>query len=116
MLHLRPLNDGDNFPQLQGGMYYIALDGEKLLGYCKYHKERDCVVVEKIQDGGNLDLFDGLLRAVFAYVVEANVNRAKLSDTIDKKKLQALMVPVDGQNCVNSLKDFLYNCKKCKMS
>ncbi len=116
MLHLRPLNDGDNFPELQGGMYYIALDGTGLLGYCKYHKDHDCVIIEELKDGGSMDLFDGLLRAVFAYVMEANVNRAKFSENIDKETLKALMVPVDGQNCVNSLKDFLYNCKKCKMS
>lgn len=116
MLHLRPLNDGDYFPQLQGGMFYIALNGTELLGYCKYHKERDCVVIEEIKDGGSIDLFDGLLRAVFSYVMEANVNQAKLSENIDKDILKTLMVPVDGQNYVNSLKDFLYNCKKCKMS
>ena len=84
--------------------------------YCKYHKDHDCVIIEELKDGGSIDLFDGLLRAVFSYVMEANVNRAKLSETISKETLKALMIPVDGQNCVNSLKDFLYNCKKCKMS
>lgn len=116
MLYLRPLNDKDHFPQLSGGLFYIALEGEKLQGFCKYHKERDCVVVEEVCDNGSVDLFDGLIRAVFSYVLEAKVNRAQFSEKVDQQTLIRLKVPVDDHNCVNSLKDFLYNCKKCKMS
>ena len=94
MLHLRPLNDGDNFPELQGGMYYIALDGAELLGYCKYHKDHDCVIIEELKDGGSVDLFDGLLRAVFSYVMEANVNRAKLSEGINKETLKLSLIHI----------------------
>ena len=49
------------------------------------------------------------------YTVEQPVSYTHL-DVYKRQTLKTLMVPVDGQNCVNSLKDFLYNCKKCKMS
>ncbi|MEG2597819.1 MAG: hypothetical protein RR977_05250 [Oscillospiraceae bacterium] len=115
MLHLRPLKDGDHFEKLSGGLFYVALEGDKLLGFCKYRKDGDCVLIEQMEDGGDIDLFDGLLRAVFAYVLEVGINRARMSEQLDFEKLKKLLVPLDENHCINSLRDFLFHCKKCKM-
>lgn len=115
MLHIRPINNNDNFENLKDGLFYIALNNDELLGYCKYKKQDDFVVIEEINDGGDVNLFDGLLRAVFNYVSEIKIDKAIISETVDKDRLKALFVPVDDKNCVNSITDFLYNCKKCKM-
>ncbi len=115
MLFIRPLNNEDNFENLKDGLFYIALEKDELLGYCKYRKEEDFVVIEEIADGGDIMLCDGLLRAVFNYVSEIKIDKAKISDKVDTEKLKKLFVPLDDKNCVNSIRDFLYNCKKCKM-
>ncbi len=116
MLFIRPMNDNDNFDNLKDGLFYIALDCDDLIGYCKYKKNGDAVIIEEIEDGGDINIFDGLLRAVFSYVMEAKVVSAEFSEKIDKNTLKALFVPVNEDNCLNSIRDFLYNCKKCKMS
>lgn len=119
MLFLRPLKEGDRFEGISGpesgSLYYIALEGEKLIGFCRYQKQGEMVRILEIQDGGDLMLMDGLLRAVFSYVQEAGVDRAFVDPQVDRHSLKLLMVPLDAENCVNSIQDFLYNCKKCKM-
>ncbi|MDD6033592.1 MAG: hypothetical protein PUC47_08960 [Oscillospiraceae bacterium] len=119
MLFMRPMKETDSFPGLagpeSGELYFVALNGDTLEGWCRYRKEGNTVHILEIRDGGDLMLMDGLLRAVFNYMEEIGVDRAQLSPELDAARLKALMVPVDGKNCVNSIKDFLYNCKKCKM-
>ncbi len=115
MLFMRPLNDTDNFENLKDGLFYIALEKDKLVGYLKYRKQDDFVVIEEINDGGDLMLCDGLLRAVFNYVSEIKIDKAKISENVDTEKLKKLFLQLDEKNCVNSITDFLYNCKKCKM-
>lgn len=119
MLFLRPLKEGDRFEGLSGPesgfLYYIALDGERLVGFCRYQRLGDAVRILEIRDGGDLMLMDGLIRAVFSYAQESGIDRAWIAPEIDRQSLQRLMLPVDSEDWVSSIKAFLYNCKKCEM-
>ena len=41
-------------------------------------------------------------------------NRAEMGEKVELARLAALGVPLNGTNCVNSIDDFLNNCKNCK--
>ena len=72
------------------------------------------VKIEEFNDGGDLVLLDGLVRAVFNAMYESGVDRAEMGEKVELARLAALGVPLNGTNCVNSIDDFLNNCKNCK--
>lgn len=120
MLYIRPYTSEDDFPQFAGGLkegklYYVALAGKELIGYICYRKKADELFIEEVESGRDADLFDGLMRAVFDAAVNSGMDRAEFSPQVDRGVLETLRVPLDSQNCVNSLSDFLRNCRKCKM-
>lgn len=121
MLIIKPYTSEDQFPQFEGGLsegklYYIALAGNELIGWICYRKLEDAIRIEGGETGGDADLFDGLMRAVFDAAVNIGLDRAVLAPEVDRGILEALKVPLDEENCVNSLSSFLRNCRKCKMS
>ncbi len=121
MLYIKPYTSEDRFSQFEDGLskgklYYIALSGKELIGWICYRKLEDAICIEEVESGGDADLFDGLMRAVFDAAVNIGLDRAVFAPEVDRGILEALKVPLDEENCVNSLSTFLRNCRKCKMS
>lgn len=117
MLFMRPLRSTDDFglpgPE-SGSLYFIALDEDKLVGWCRYRRLPWVVKIEEFNDGGDLVMLDGLVRAVLNAMYESGVDRAEMGEKVELARLAALGVPLNGTNCVNSIDDFLNNCKNCK--
>ena len=121
MLYIRPYLSGDNFPQFEGGLregklYYIALAGKDLIGWICYRKLETAIRIEMVESGGDADLFDGLMRAVFDAAVNIGLDEAIFAPEVDRTVLDKLGVPLEAGNCVKSLSGFLRNCRKCQMS
>ena len=120
MLYIKPYTSEDRFPQFEEGwkngkLYYVALAGEELLGWLRYRKLEDALLIEEVESGGDVNLFDGLMRAAFDAAVNIGLDRAYFAPEVDRAVLSELMVPLEEGNCVNSLSAFLRNCRKCKM-
>lgn len=119
MLFMRPYREGDSFPGIspdpQNGLYFIALDGEKLIGFGRWKMTLDGIRVEEIEDGGDPEVFDGLLRGILNLAMEQGIDRAAFSDKIRPDRLATSLVPVDRGNGLKSISYFLENYKKCKM-
>ena len=120
MRYIRPYHSGDGFSQFEEGyregkLYYIALAGKELIGYICYRKLETAIRVEAVESGGDDDLFDGLMRAVFDAAVNIGIEEASFAPEVDRAVLDRLKVPMEGDGCVKSLSEFLRNCKKCKM-
>ncbi len=119
MLFMRPYRDGDSFPEIspdpRSGLYFLALDGDRLAGYCRWRMTPDGVSIEEIEDGGDPELFDGLLRGTLNLALEQGIERARFSDQIRPDRLATSMVPVGRENDLKSISYFLENYRKCKM-
>ena len=119
MLFMRPFREGDTFPEInpdpQNGLYFIALDGEKLIGFGRWKMTLDGIRIEEIEDGGDPEVFDGLLRGILNMAMEQGIDRVAFSGKIRPDRLATSMVPVDKENGLKSISYFLGNYKKCKM-
>lgn len=120
MLYIKPYTSEDRFPQFEAGrsagnLYYIALSGKELIGWLRYRKLEDALLIEEVESGGDANLFDGLMRAAFDAAVNIGLDRAYFAPEVDRAVLAQLLVPLEEGNCVNSLTTFLRNCRKCKM-
>lgn len=117
MLFMRPMRSTDDYglpgPE-SGNLYFLALEGEKMVGWCRYRRLPGVLKIEEFNDGGDLILLDGLVRSVFNLASEMGIDRAVMGEAVELARLAALGVPLNGTNCVNSIDDFLNNCKKCK--
>lgn len=121
MLYIKPFTSEDNLPQFaeafrQGKLSYIAFSGKEIIGHIFYHGEKDRLVVEEVESGGDLGLFDGLIRAVADAAVTAGLPAVEFGPAVDRTSLAALSVPLDDQNCLTGLPAFLHNCKSCNFS
>lgn len=117
MLFLRPMREGDHFPALPDkpeGLYYLALAGDTLLGWCHYYRKDQALLIMEISDGGDTDLCDGLVRAVLAQGDESGLQAACFAPAC-WLQLGALGLPLDEMGRLSSIQDFLYNCKSCKI-
>lgn len=121
MLYIKPFTSEDGLPQFaeafrEGRLSYIAFSGKEIIGHIFYRARPDRLFIEEVESGGDLGLFDGLIRAVADAAVTAGLPCAEFGPKVDKASLSALSVPVDGQNCLGSLPAFLHNCKSCNFS
>lgn len=73
----------------------------------------DGIRIEEIEDGGDPEVFDGLLRGILNMAMEQGIDRAAFSGKIRPDRLATSMVPVDKENAKILL--FSENYKKCKM-
>ena len=119
MLFIRSFREGDHFdgiaPEPGKGLYYLALDQEALVGWCRWRLSLEKVQIEEVEDGGDPMTFDGLVRAVLAAALDQGIDRAHFSEKIRPDRLAVSLIPVYSQNNLISIDYFLNHCKKCKM-
>jgi hypothetical protein len=119
MLFMRPYQDGDHFEEIAPapgkGLYFLALDGDKLAGWCRWHLTPEEVRIEEVEDGGDMQTFDGLVRGILAMANDQGIDRAVFSAAIRPDRLATSLIPVNRENVLISIDYFLNNCKKCKM-
>lgn len=117
MVYLRPLKADDHFPGLAGPesgfLYYIALEGERLAGYCRYRRREGEIEILTLSDGGDLELADGLLRAVLSAAADSGIDRAVLSAEA-AEGVKALKLPLSDGNCLKSIDEFFNSCRNCE--
>ena len=118
MLRMRAYQDGDSFPGFSPepgkGLYFIALDGERLVGYCRWRLLPGKIGIETVEDSGDPLVFDGLVRRVLSIASDQGIDRAAFSREIRPDRLATSQIPVNGENILISIEYFLENCKMCK--
>ena len=121
MLYIKPFTSEDDLPRFaeafrEGKLSYIAFSGKEIIGAVFYCARPDRLVVEEVDSGGDLGLFDGLIRAVADAAVTAGLPVLEFGPLVDRASLKALEVPVDEAGCLGSLPAFLHNCKHCNLA
>ena len=119
MVFMRPYMSGDHFegfsPEPGKGLWFIATEGEKLVGWCRWRMAVDQVVIEEVVDSGDPQIFDGLVRGVLSMVNDGGIDRAVFSKNIRPDRLATSLISLDKNNALTSIDYFFNNCKKCKM-
>ncbi len=95
-----------------------AVDGENILGYGIYYFEKDCVVIRELESGNDLDLYDGIARAIMFIAFQNGVNQASfvLKNYSFLNKL-SIIDKNNRENCtyiVNDIDKILSNCSNCR--
>lgn len=123
MLKLMPVTDREaleryaaayNVPVDEGLCLTIADQRGECLGVCFYHFTPEGMQIEYADANGDGDLFDGLLRASMAALMDKPEDTVTFSDRVDHELLRAWSFLKEGEVCVKSANAFFETCKKCK--
>ena len=119
MLTLRLMRDSDHIEEiekkmLQGDLFYIALNGDELLGYCRFRRGKETVYITEVADKGDPGIGDGLIRSALAYAMDGGVDKAIFGDFIDMRRYERFGYRLSEGNCLNSIDAFLNNCLSCQ--
>lgn len=92
-----------------------AYDGERVSGFGVYSYEKDAVVIHRVEYGDDLYLADGIVRTILFKAMMNGIDRgvfaANESNDILTSKLKYIK---DKGRIINSITDFMDNCKNCK--
>lgn len=92
----------------------IADQRGECLGVCFYHFTPEGMQIEFADADGDDALFDGLLRASMAALMDKPEDMVTFSDRMDRELLRAWNFLKDEEVCVKSANAFFETCKKCK--
>lgn len=93
-----------------------AHDGEKVKGWILYTYETDQVVIYDVNDGGDWNYCDGLVRSVLFKAELRGIERALFcvdSETM-LQRLRTLHFVNNDENILESIADIMNGCQKCK--
>ena len=118
MVELLPVTEPDMLKRLNkiyqesADYAYVCVEKKEVKASCLYNIKDgigEIVNVSSVED----DIFDGLVRAVFASLMDMGIDKAVFHSKIDSDILQRLgFVQGDGF-CVNSLTKIINKCKNC---
>lgn len=89
-----------------------SFDKEKVNGYGFYHLENDAVVIDYINDGDDILLFDGIARSILFKALLSGITKAGFSDVQIDKFIKLGFVQ-NNYKTMDSIEDFLSKCKSC---
>lgn len=89
-----------------------SYDKGEVNGYGLYHLENDKIVIDYINDGDDLLLFDGIARSILFKALLSGINKAGFSD-IQIDKFLNLGFVQNNYKTIDSIEDFLSKCKSC---
>lgn len=92
---------------------FICIEKKEIKASLLYSIEKDSGVILNVSTVEE-DIFDGLVRAVFASLIDLGIDKAKFTKAVNKDLIEKLgFVPKDTV-LVNSLKEIIENHKNCK--
>ncbi len=111
MLRIVPITDRNelqryNEEQNQTSDYgYSILQNGQVLGYCLFSIEGDMGVIQCVNTK-ELSLFDGVVRAVLAFMQAGGIDKASFLESIDDNMLEKLRFVSDTSRTVSSIEGF----------
>lgn len=119
MITILPLRDRETLAclnekeQVDCSHAYCLYDGGEITAYLLYDMHEDGAVLQKL--GGIFDdnIADGLCRAAFSSLYDAQVDTARFCPAIDRALTDRLGFTANGSDTVASIHDILYHCKSC---
>ena len=101
-------------PQSDKLQCFVARSRGEVLGFCLYEEEPAGIRILAVDAGGDGPLFDGLLRAGFWSASQRGIEPAEFAPSVDRTLLRQYRFLTDGTENVESMSEFLEQCKNCK--
>ena len=92
---------------------YVCVEGKEIKASCLYNRRGDTGEIVSVSSREDA-IFDGLVRAVFANLIESGADRAVFGPKVDREMLLRLGFVQGDDFCVNSLTKIIHKCKNCK--
>lgn len=118
MIQLLPVTEPSMLERLnriystQAKFAYVCVEKKEIKASCLYNIKGDCGEIVNVSSVEQ-DIFDGLVRAVFANMLELGIDKAVFDRKIDHEMLVRLGFVQDDGFCVNSLTKIIHKCKNC---
>jgi hypothetical protein len=91
-----------------------AMDNKKVIGCGIYHFDEKSVIVDYIDSGDDLQLYDGIVRSILFLAMNNGINRAVFNFD-DYSDLVKLKFTNGKDNFINDISEILVSCKKCNI-
>lgn len=97
----------------QAQFAYVCVEKKEIKASCLYNikeNQGEIVSISTVEE----DIFDGLVRAVFANLIDQGIDQACFDRKVDSELLKKLNFVQDDTFFVNSLTKIIHNCRKCQ--
>jgi hypothetical protein len=91
-----------------------AMDNKNVIGCGIYHFDEKSVIVDYIDSGDDLQLYDGIVRSILFLAMNNGINRAVFNFD-DYSDLVKLKFTNGKDNFINDISEILVSCKKCNI-
>lgn len=93
-----------------------ARENDEVLGFIAYAYEPEQVVIYALEDGGDLNQCDGLVRSVLFKAELRGLERAvfALENAEMRQRLTTLKFVKNDENVLENIADVMNNCRNCK--
>ncbi len=100
---------------LTEAMVSEAKDGAAVIGHIVYRYTPEEVVIYDVQDGGAIDVLDGLVRAVLFKAELRGIEAAvfRVNDEPMMARVRLLGFVKNDENKIDNIADIMESCKKC---
>lgn len=96
-----------------GRYAYVCVEKKEIKSSCVYDVKGDCGIILNVSSMEE-DIFDGLVRAAFASMIDMGVHKAKFAPEVDQDFTKNLGFVQDDPFLVESLDEIIDNCKSCQ--
>lgn len=94
---------------------YVCVEKKEIKASILYNIQKEKAEILNVSTVDE-DIFDGLVRAVFARLIELGIDQAEFNPKTDAEILKNLGFVQDKPFFTSSLREIIENCKKCKNS
>lgn len=93
-----------------------ATENDGVKGFIIYSYTPEAVTIHALDDGGDLNHCDGLVRSVLFKAELKGIGRAvfRIEAPDMRKRLEMLRFVQNGQNVLENIADIMDSCKSCK--
>lgn len=119
MIQLLPVTEPEALERLNrmyrknAGYAYVCVEKREVKASCLFDLSADTCRVQNVSTVER-DIYDGLVRAVFAFAQERGIDRAEFDPSMDGGMLRSLGFVQDERFIVKSLTNFTNHCGGCK--
>lgn len=91
-----------------------AMDNKNVIGCGIYHFDDKSVIIDYIDSGDDLQLYDGIVRSILFLAMNNGINSAVFN--IDDYSSLIKLKFINGKDkFINNINNFMNNCKKCNI-
>lgn len=98
-----------------GKYAYVCVEKKEIKSSCVYDVKGDLGIILNVSSVEE-DIFDGLVRAAFASMIDMGIHKAKFAPEVDGELTKKLGFVQDDPFLVTSLEEIIDNCKSCQKS